>query len=713
MTGWSMKRLLIAAMLFSGLAPLIAVSLVSGFQATESLEKEARNRLSGLLEGRKAHIEEYMSNLLDMNATLASSTMTVHALRDFKMGFDFLETEFSNSNLTNDRTLEEEVEIYYQNVFAPAYKENTQEDLPSNATTMMPKTQNGLAAQWLYIVNNQNALGEKDKLPFAKDHSIYSDIHRDNHPFFSEIQQRYGLYDVFLIDAESRTVMYSVFKETDFGQSLSTGSLSNSGLARAVDLALTNPEGGPVFVDMSAYTPSYNAPAAFIATPIMGSNGVTGVIATQMPTDTIELITSMGTGLGETGQTLLVGPEGQFRAQPRLQDQPAVLQNSVDFESFKLANSGKTGVVHEVSGNEKLLTAYSPLNIPGLDWSLLIQMDEDEIFADSQALISRSFMMIAVAISTILLIAFYVSQVFHRRIGGDPAEVYAFATSISAGDLRTKEGDTERVGAYAAIVSMRDNLREIISEVASISTEVRTGSQEISTGNFGLSERTESQASDLQNTASSMEEITSTVKQNASNAESARQLADETLARAKVGGEVSTKTGSAMNAIADSSTKIVEIISVIDEIAFQTNLLALNAAVEAARAGEQGRGFAVVASEVRQLAGRSSAAAKEIKGLIEDSVGKVQDGATLVSSSEKELSGIVKSMEELSEFVNRISIASSEQSLGVEEINKALIQIDSSTQQNAALVEEAAATSETMSQKANDLAEKVSYFKAA
>ena len=240
---------------------------------------------------------------------------------------------------------------------------------------------------------------------------------------------------------------------------------------------------------------------------------------------------------------------------------------------------------------------------------------------------------------------------------------------------------------------------------------ISTASSEIAAGNLDLSSRTEEQASSLEETASSMEELTSTVKLNADNARSANQLAIDASQIASKGGVVVAEVVSTMGSINDSSRKIVDIISVIDAIAFQTNILALNAAVEAARAGEQGRGFAVVASEVRNLAQRSSAAAKEIKGLIDDSVQKVEAGSRLVDKAGRTMDEIVQSISHVTQIMNQITDASDEQRAGIEQVNQAIGQMDQVTQQNAALVEEAAAAAESMQEQAAKLADVVGLFK--
>jgi len=285
--------------------------------------------------------------------------------------------------------------------------------------------------------------------------------------------------------------------------------------------------------------------------------------------------------------------------------------------------------------------------------------------------------------------------------------------ALAKGDL-SETIEAEYQGTFNKLKSNANatviKLTEVVGQIQGAAGSVKTGSDEISQGNADLSQRTEEQASSLEETASSMEEMTSTVKQNADNASQANQLVVDVREQAEKGGKVVSEAVSAMQEINTSSKKIADIISVIDEIAFQTNLLALNAAVEAARAGEQGRGFAVVASEVRNLAGRSATAAKEIKTLIEDSGRKVEEGSRLVNNSGQTLDEIVEGVRKVSEIVGEIAAASQEQASGIDEVNKAIMQMDELTQQNASLVEEAAAASESLGEQADGLTQMISFF---
>jgi methyl-accepting chemotaxis protein len=288
------------------------------------------------------------------------------------------------------------------------------------------------------------------------------------------------------------------------------------------------------------------------------------------------------------------------------------------------------------------------------------------------------------------------------------------AGAVAKGDLtqRIEVTSNDEVGKLMqALKDMNESLSGIVGEVRNSTESITTASQEIAQGNADLSQRTEEQASSLEETASSMEELTSTVRQNAENAKQANQLATNASDVAVKGGKVVGEVVETMASISTSSKKIVDIISVIEGIAFQTNILALNAAVEAARAGEQGRGFAVVAGEVRNLAQRSAAAAKEIKTLIDDSVDKVDSGSKQVDQAGATMQEIVQAVKRVTDIMSEISAASQEQGAGIEQVNTAIVQMDEVTQQNAALVEEAAAAAEAMQEQAEALMHAVSIFK--
>jgi len=320
-------------------------------------------------------------------------------------------------------------------------------------------------------------------------------------------------------------------------------------------------------------------------------------------------------------------------------------------------------------------------------------------------------------IGATLLLAFVVfafAWVVARKIKQALDKAISVSEQIAAGDLTVKidiVSQDETGKLLESLKEMNGGLARIVGEVRTGSDSIATATEQIAAGNADLSQRTEEQASALEETASSMEELTSTVKQNADNAQQANQLAISASGVAVKGGDVINKVVRTMESITDSSRKISDIIGVIDGIAFQTNILALNAAVEAARAGEQGRGFAVVAAEVRSLAQRSAAAAKEIKTLIEDSVSKVQDGSKLVEEAGHTTQEIVTSIKRVTDIMAEISAASLEQSSGIEQVNTAITQMDDVTQQNAALVEEAAAAAESLKEQAQQMVQVVTRFK--
>ncbi|MFJ9531577.1 methyl-accepting chemotaxis protein [Herbaspirillum sp. NPDC101396] len=402
---------------------------------------------------------------------------------------------------------------------------------------------------------------------------------------------------------------------------------------------------------------------------------------------------------------MLAHPDAQWINKPVKDWNPELTAERLN----SLASSNDASKEIVLNGTPKLVQAVA---VKDTEWTLLVAIDKADVNAGMRHATQSSLIAIVLVAALAALILGLITTAVFRRL----SQVRNAMDSIGSGNgdltMRLPEDGKDEVSQIARSFNVFvQKITTILQEIRHTSDAVKVSSSEIASGNLDLSGRTEQQAGALEQTASAMEELTSTVKQNSDNARQANQLALAASAIAKEGGEVVGNVVATMEAINQSSRQIVDIIGVIDGIAFQTNILALNAAVEAARAGEQGRGFAVVASEVRSLAQRSAQAAKEIKVLIDSSVSKVSDGGLLVEKAGQTMVEIVDSVKNVSAIVSEIANASSEQSTGIEEINRAITHMDEATQQNAALVEQAAAAAQSLQDQATSLATIVSGFK--
>ncbi|KVP17328.1 methyl-accepting chemotaxis protein [Burkholderia ubonensis] len=353
--------------------------------------------------------------------------------------------------------------------------------------------------------------------------------------------------------------------------------------------------------------------------------------------------------------------------------------------------------------------------IPNWNWYVAARLYVDDIEAAFHKILVTTLIFAAAAGILSTLVMVLIIRNIQRSLGGEPAYAMEVANRIADGDLslqvELKSGDQHSM--LYAMARMRNSLAEVLHRILESAESVSSGSAQIAAGNVDLSARTERAASALEQTASSMTELTSAVEQTAGNAQEANRLASEASVYALEGNKAVEQVATAMASIEEDSARIGAIVETIDSIAFQTNILSLNAAVEAARAGEQGRGFAVVANEVRALAQRSATAAKEIKSLISSSVERVQTGSAYVAQAGKTMTDIVQGVNRVTSIMNDIAAASSEQSNGIMQVNQAIAHMDDATEQNAALVEEAAAAAEALNQQAQVLRDTVSEFRVA
>ena len=524
--------------------------------------------------------------------------------------------------------------------------------------------------------------------------------------YFNNYVNEYGYYDVFLINTDG-DIVYTQAKESDLGENLSSGSLSSSNLADAY----TEGKNKITLVDYKHYSPS-DAPASFIAAPVKDNGETIGVIALQVSDAAINRIMGETTGMGESGETYLVASDKLMRSDSRFSNENDILSKEVDTDAVNEALSGKvdTKIIEDYRGIN-VLSSYEKLDIQGLDWVILAEIDEEEAFHEIANMTRNTFIQIGIIAFIVVIIAYFFSKQITTPILGtvDMAKKIADGR-FDMNDLEVKSKD--EIGVLTrALNNMRAKLNQSLVEVQNVGANVSNGSDEISQGNQDLSQRTQEQASALEELSATIEEITSSIGNVAENSNKADHLSKDALQAVEEGTNVVSQTMKSMEAITASSKEIAEITNVVNDIAFQTNLLALNAAVEAARAGEHGKGFAVVAAEVRNLASRTSESSKEIEKLISEIIEQISEGNNLVEKTGKTLEKITSNSKETADAITEIAGSMNEQSSAANQIQGAVEELDQVTQQNASMVEEIASSSEALNSEAQTLADIVNEFR--
>jgi len=580
--------------------------------------------------------------------------------------------------------------------------------------------------QRLYIENNPHPAGQKHALADAGDGSAYSAAHAAFHPWFSRLLEQRGYYDVFLIDGHGR-VVYSVLKETDFATDLVEGDWARSGLGRVFDRVSAEPfEGTVTFIDYSPYAPSGGIPASFIATPVYTEDGIyLGALAFQMPDARINAVMQLAAGMGETGETYLVGEDMLMRSNSRLSDTGTILTQRVEGPAVTGALAGETGVTEIVDyRGEHVLSAYEPLTFEDRTWAVIAEVDLAEVTApvDDMAVV-----LAAAAGGTLVLIGglgLLFARSLTKPIGGMTAAMRRLADhdltvdipATGRGDelgemagamqvfkdnftemeaMKARQEEVEKKAAeerHAAMMALADDFErsvgEVVESVSSAATELQAQATSLSAA-AGQSERqattvaaaTEQASHNVQTVAAGAEELSASI------AEIARRVGEASDVSKRTSGEAS-EARELVDGLAAAASQIGEVVTLITDIAEQTNLLALNATIEAARAGDAGKGFAVVAGEVKGLAGQTSKATEQIARQVEDVQARTKKAVEAITR-------ITASVDQVAEIAAAVAAA-------VEEQNAATREIAGNTEQAATGTQEVANNITGVSQAAGE-----------
>ena len=740
-----LKHKLPLILLLVGLLPALIISIISYSTSSNLIAQNKFNQLHSLKEVKRSAVNRYLESIKSQVSSMSINPAVVESIQDFQSAF---ETYANDSGLQDRRDQRKELEIYYEQEFISTLA-NKSPSTGTNASQLLETlSDNGLALQKTYISDNPKSSGSKHLYNSANNDTRYDDVHTANHSYFRDYLERFGYYDIFLINLNGE-IIYSVFKEVDFATSLKDGAFSSSGLAEAYKRAIVRGASQlPVIVDFQQYLPSYNAPAGFMSAPVLTGNQLVGVIAFQFPIDRLNEIMSERDGLGESGETYLVGADSLMRSDsyldPANYSAEASFRNpekgSMETEATIEALAGQNGtrVIMDYNGNP-VLSAFGPLGFKGLDWAILAEIDESEVMAD---VISLKWVMITImliAIITALFVAVLVARSIIRPLGGEPEDMATIAETIAQGDLTTQLDSANAIGLYKSMVLMTDSLRDMTSRISNSANKQASAAEELSAITLQASTTLNQQRSYTEQVATAINQMTASIAEVSQNTLTASDYSKRARVNLSDGSQqvehssaevknVSNELFEAKNEVEhlkEHADSIADILESIKGIADQTNLLALNAAIEAARAGEQGRGFAVVADEVRSLAQNTQDSTEEISQMInllqqstdsvsqimETCVDRMQQVSHRALGTAEDLKDSVTSSEKIDDMMTQIASASEQQSAVSEDINKQIVDINSISNETSEATDQIAIASTELARMSSELQSLIERFK--